>query len=243
MIISRNVLHANAANERERAETAPRRVRRSLMSLGICSSAPRCHIQCTERPLRSGFVGISGAFGTQRVFPQLRKVTTITERVAIPHRSTQANFAWQEDRSTMFYFPLNVLACCSVMALFVGPSANPQVVEVVKPALGQTIAGSFCWKTKVCRGLAVAGECVPQGFICVSDTCGRSGDDGCWWRYEWACFHACESWEVCTHVQLEEWDRDCGAKCRLTFYNNCPCACAGALGPNTFEGDPYGRCR
>ena len=57
------------------------------MSLGICSSAPRCHIQCTERPLRSGFVGISDAFGTQRVFPQLRKVTTITERVVSPHRS------------------------------------------------------------------------------------------------------------------------------------------------------------
>lgn len=91
--------------------------------------------------------------------------------------------------------PVSVLLLC--MAGVVQRAAFAQA----QPPLGQTLQDHFCWKKRVCTGGALLGQCQPQGYLCLSGTCGDPGD-GCSWSYNWACYESCE--ETCTHVRSPE---------------------------------------
>ena len=88
MELSRNVPHANAANERERAKTTSRRGRRLPLSPGICSSAPRWYIQRSETPLRSGFVGRPPATLEKRIPINTTSIPRAFQRLPVQRGSS-----------------------------------------------------------------------------------------------------------------------------------------------------------
>jgi hypothetical protein len=110
----------------------------------------------------------------------------------------------------------------------------------VQPPEGTALQDHWCWKQRVCRGIAEEGICRAVGNLCKSFNCGASHlYDGCEWSYVWACYPSCD--EVCTYIKPEEWGWDCGPSCRWTSYNDCSCACAD-LGVTTFEAGYYKQC-
>lgn len=112
--------------------------------------------------------------------------------------------------------------------------------QQVQPPLGTVLLDHWCWKQRVCRGIADEGECEAVGNYCRSLNCGSANVvDGCEWKYVWACVPSCG--DRCTHIKPEEWGWDCGSACRWVTYNNCACACQD-LGVNTFEAGFYSQC-
>lgn len=133
--------------------------------------------------------------------------------------------------------PLICLMTLTVLAVF-----HPNGVKAqVQPPLNETLQDYWCWKQRVCRGIATVGECEEVGNLCRALNCGAPGTfDECRWKYVWACYPSCE--ETCTHVEPEEWAYNCGPRCKWLTYNHCACAC-NDLGVNTIEGGFYSQCR
>lgn len=132
--------------------------------------------------------------------------------------------------------PAALIACLAVFVVHEQHDARAQV----QPDEGTVLQDHWCWKQRVCRGIADEGRCEAVGNYCRALDCGSSNlHDECEWRYVWACYPSCG--EVCTSIRPEEWGWDCGAGCKWTSYNKCQCACQD-LGVNTFEAGFYRQC-
>jgi hypothetical protein len=131
-------------------------------------------------------------------------------------------------------------ALCVGLVLLLFAPLPPTLTAQVQPPAGSTLDDYFCWKARVCNGIAIQGQCQGQGFVCVNvdETCGQTWG-GCSWHYVWACYESCG--EQCTHVQIQEIGWDCGPNCDWIFYNDCACACEN-LGPGTVEAGSYAQC-
>lgn len=113
------------------------------------------------------------------------------------------------------------------------------VFATAVPLSGQVVTrpDHQCYQTRVCKGVASAGTCRPQGLVCVARTCGNINaneghHDGCSWSFDWKC----EPMQLFTCTEQPQYSAgsDCRGKCAWITYNICGCKCTD-YGDETYE--------